>query len=365
MWISELRLLQFKNYENEQFVFHEGTNVLTGLNGMGKTNVFDALHYLAFTKGAFSSVDSLNIQHNRDYFSILGAFEGDGLSEVICYFEKQAGKNVKVDKVDLDRLSEHIGKIPLILSTPYDQALILEGSETRRKFIDGTISQWDQDYLQKLLQYQRLLKQRNAALKKAQNSSRASLNALLDIYDQDICTLSQLIANRRKDLITELVPFFQTSYKQISGSEEVASLIHKTHVLDDEFEKDLLSSREKDIITQRTSMGCHRDDFVFQLNGYPLKKEGSQGQQKSYLLSLKFSQFDLLKSKSKKPNILLDDLFDKLDDSRIDHILEIVNDKKRFGQVFITDARRERIKSLFNSRSGVKFFEISNGKIQE
>ena len=363
MWISLLQLQQFKNYENESFEFHPRLNVITGLNGMGKTNVFDALHYLSFTKSAFNSMDALNVMHERAYFSIIGKFETDESLETICYFEKGSGKNIQVNKSNLEKIGEHIGKIPLILSTPYDQALILEGSEARRKFIDGTISQFDSEFLSVLLKYQRVLKQRNACLKNAKTMNKKSLDSLLDVYDQDIVGFSKEISYKREQLVETLFPFFNTNYTNISDSKEAAGLSLNSHVLTDSFENSYSSNREKDIITQRTSMGCHRDDFIFLLNGHPLKKEGSQGQQKSYLLSMKLAQFDLLKSKSATPILLLDDLFDKLDDERIQHILNILNDDKRFGQVFISDARAERIKSLFADTTDLKFFEIREGKI--
>ena len=363
MRISQLQLQQFKNYENETFEFHPRLNVITGLNGMGKTNVFDALHYLSFTKSAFNSMDALNVMHERDYFSIVGKFQAEEPLETICYFHKQTGKNIQVDESNLEKIGEHIGRIPLILSTPYDQALILDGSEARRKFIDGTISQFDGEFLAVLLKYQRVLKQRNACLKNAKTMSKSSLNALLDVYDEEIVRFSKEISLKRKGLVDMLFPFFTLNYSDISGTREEAGLSLKSQVQDKEFHKEYANNREKDIIMQRTSMGCHRDDFIFTLNNHPLKKEGSQGQQKSYLLSLKLAQFDLLKSKSSVPILLLDDLFDKLDDERIQHILHILGNNDRFQQVFISDARVERISALFAETTDLKFFEIEEGEL--
>ncbi len=364
MYIQSLQLHNFKNYRDEAIAFHPRFNCFVGLNGMGKTNVLDSLHYLAFTKSAFSGTDNQNILHGEGFFSLNGTFGNSETQNIICYFEKGKGKVVKADKREVEKLSDHIGKVPLILSTPYDQALILEGSEGRRKFVDGTLSQFDRGYLDTLLQYQRVLRQRNAALKNAATMSRKSLHTLLDVYDKDICQLSLFLAGKRKQIEEVFSPHFEKSYRAISNAHEAASLTYRTQVLDTDFTKIFFGEREKDIVTQRTNMGCHKDDFLFLQDGYPVKKEGSQGQQKSYLLSLRLAQYDLLAAETgKRPILLLDDVFDKLDDQRIKSILRLLENDERFGQIVITDAREERIKDLFAGRSAVKFFEIREGKV--
>lgn len=363
MRISNIKLTDFKNYQEESFAFHPGFNCLVGLNGMGKTNVLDGIHYLAFTKSAFLSTDLQNIRHEERFFVIHGEFESENPLAVTCYQERGKKKVFKINKADPEKISDHIGIIPLILSTPYDTAIIREGSEVRRKFMDGTLSQINKQYLTDLLQYQKVLRQRNALLKNFEMQSEHSLNTLLDIYDEELIELSLSIAQQRQNFTAEFASYFVKSYQAIASPKETTSIEYETQILDEGFKSAFKAARKKDLITQRTTMGCHRDDLVFQLNHYPVKKIGSQGQQKSFLIALRLAQYDYLKDKKNdKPILMLDDVLDKLDDERIKKLIELLSDRDRFGQVILTDARIERINVMFNDNPEVKFFELANGK---
>ncbi|MDW3196249.1 MAG: DNA replication/repair protein RecF [Cytophagales bacterium] len=364
MRISKLRLEQFKNYEHETFEFHDRFNCLAGLNGAGKTNVLDALHYLAFTKSAFLGTDGQNILHDHHYFAIQGWFEGlDDPFDVICYQEQRKKKLIKVNKAEPERISEHIGRIPMVLTTPYDTSILREGSEVRRKFMDGTLSQFDHKFLGQLLNYQRLLKQRNATLKQSDQMTESSLQTLLDVYDAEMIPLSIAIATRRQDLVQQFEPFFAESY-QVIGTEHEATKVHYlSQVLEEGFESKYRANRKKDIIMQRTLLGCHRDDVDFLLNDHSVKKIGSQGQQKTFIVALRLAQYDFIHAqRSDKPILMMDDIFDKLDSQRIIRLLDLLHDEERFGQVILTDAHPDQIKNQFSDHSKVNFFEISHGK---
>ncbi len=364
MRISKLRLEQFKNYEQETFEFHEQFNCLAGLNGVGKTNVLDALHYLAFTKSAFLSTDGQNIQHDQQYFAIQGWFDGpEEPFDVICYQEQRKKKLIKVNKVEPERISDHIGRIPMVMTTPYDTSILREGSEVRRKFMDGTLSQFDHTFLAQLLNYQRLLKQRNATLKQSDQMTNNSLQTLLDVYDEEMVPLSIAIATRRDELVRQFEPYFAESYQVIGTTHEQTEVNFLSHVLLENFPEQYAANRKKDILSQRTLLGCHRDDVDFLLNGHSVKKIGSQGQQKTFIVALRLAQYDFIHARiSDKPILMMDDIFDKLDSRRIVRLLELLHDEVRFGQVILTDAHPDQIKNQFSDHSKVNFFEISHGK---
>ena len=360
MKISEIDLVQFKNYRQTKFVFNDRFNCITGLNGIGKTNLLDAVHYLAFTKSASSSTDAQSIQHDESYFSVKAQLVSNQPLTIHCYFEVGKGKVFKVNGTPVEKFGEHSGSVPTVLASPGDQTLITEGSEVRRKFIDGTLAQIDSEFLNQLLRYQKVVKQRNHTLKQSGNHQSSSLHRLLDVYDDEIINLSSSISQKRTDILEILQPFFTDNYQAISSSKEQATIAHMTAVLDSEFPDRYRASRAKDILTHRTHYGAHRDDFSFQLNNYPLKKEGSQGQQKSYVLALKLAQYDLLYQETTlKPILLLDDLCDKLDEERIASILHLLKDDHRFGQIFITDTRGVRIKQVLKDYPLTNFIEIT------
>jgi DNA replication and repair protein RecF len=269
---------------------------------------------------------------------------------------------LKFDGLEYDKLSDHIGKILVILHTPYDTEIIRDSSEYRRKWADSCISQHDHTYLEKLIHYQRVLRQRNALLKSMEGKLKSSDEKLLDTYDDQLIALSLSIKSIRKVFAEEIIPFFNANINWIVSDQEIPSIHYKTQV-DKGFHQVFKSFRKKDIMLQRTNCGIHRDDFLFFLNEQMIKRFGSQGQQKSFLISLRLTQYDyLLEKMGVKPILLLDDVFDKLDDERIKKIVLMLSDEKRFGQVFITDARKERSLRLFQDVSKKQIFEIENGK---
>ena len=365
MKLLSLKLTHFKNYEALRAEFSGGINCIVGKNGVGKTNLLDSLHYLSMTRSALNTVDQQNISYQQPFFAINSTFQiAEKEHKVNCYFEQGKKKIVKVDGKEVDKLSDHIGMIPSVLVTPDDTEIIKEGSEVRRKFFDSVISQHDRSYLEDLMGMQRLLKQRNSFLKK--NEGRRNINKnLLAVYDETLIPLFQSVSSRRKEFIEAFSPYFGKNYQQIFDGAENPTISYKSSLLKEDFEKEYRNASEKDIILERTTLGAHRDDYVFTLNKRPIKKFGSQGQQKSFILALKLAEYDYLQSlKGFDPLLLLDDIFDKLDDERIESLVTLLTDTKRFSQIFITDARIERSKAFFEGKDQVSFFEIEDGELK-
>ncbi|MFY0600827.1 MAG: DNA replication and repair protein RecF [Cyclobacteriaceae bacterium] len=365
MLLKTLKLLHFKNYSEQEIQFSEGINCVLGKNGMGKTNLLDAIYYLSMTRSAMNSTDTQNICHGDGFFSINGVFDHDASPlKVNAYFESGKKKAIKVDGKEPEKISEHIGKIPSVLTTPDDSEIIKEGSEIRRKLFDGVISQFDAQYLTDLIEMQRILKQRNSFLK--QNEGRRNINrTLLSVYDEKLIPLNLGICKKRVDFIKIFGEFFESNYMQIFAGEETPDISFKSDCLDENFEKNFAESLEKDLILQRTTVGCHKDDYIFKLNERPIKKFGSQGQQKSFIIALKLAVYDFLKDKKGfNPLLLLDDIFDKLDDERIGHLITLLSDTDRFPQIFITDAREERSRDIFKPFENISFLSVENGKVK-
>ncbi len=341
MKLQNIRLIQFKNYSKANFEFVDGINCLLGKNGVGKTNILDAIHYLAFTKSAFNAIDKENILHEQSFFSIKANFQGkDKTIEMLCAVQLGEKKLVRWEGKEYDKLSEHIGKLPLVLIVPQDTDIVREASEMRRKFFDNLLCQIDQKYLQILVKYNHLLKQRNALLKSLAERNRFDVSQI-EPYDELMAPLAIQITIAREDLLAQFLPIFQNFYKDLADGREQVDIRYQTSV-DSGFGEQLKVRRQKDFQQGRTTMGAHRDDFIFNIDGYPLKKYGSQGQQKSFVIALKLAQFEtLFSAKGQKPLLLLDDIFDKLDDKRIAYLLKMMADD-RFGQIFLTDARPER-----------------------
>lgn len=364
MYLKSLELLQFKNHEKTRLDFSPQINCFTGLNGSGKTNILDGIHYLSLTKSAVQSSDSLNVQHERDFFAIKGQFEIDEKPlEVRCTFElgkkKQIWQNGKV----LDKTSEHVGLVPLVLIAPDDTELIKGGSEGRRKFFDGLLSQLDRNYLAELIRYYHFLKQRNALLKQFAETGRRDLT-LLGSYDAEMVRLSQTLAKRRNELMSELAPLLQQHYAEISQGQEKVSVQYETEALRADFPDYFQELRKKDFITKNSNAGIHKDDYSFLIGEHPIRKIGSQGQQKSFIIALKLAQFQIFEqAKGEKPLLLLDDIFDKLDDVRIAQMMQLIS-RHTFGQIFLTDARPERSHAILTQLdSEVFFFGVEKGKV--
>ena len=353
MILKSLRLTSFKNHPDSFFEFGDRVNCILGKNGVGKTNLLDAIYYLSFTKSGLGSQDRLAISHEQKAFTLFGEYEK---LKVAIQFEKGKPKALKIDGQEPEKLSDVIGKVPLVLILPDDTSMIKEGGEERRKFFDGALSQFDHEYLLSLLKYGKLLKQRNSLLK--QGSERGIDKKLLDTYDEQIIPLALMISNRRKELALTFLPFLEKNYKDLHEELEVPGMVFKTHVLED-FEMQFKANMQKDQIMQRTMLGSHRDDFEFLLDDESIKKFGSQGQQKTFIISLKLALFDFLSDRTgDTPLLLLDDIFDKLDDTRIQKLVSLLEERSRFQQIFITDARKDRSKVLFGKDKSVNFIEL-------
>jgi DNA replication and repair protein RecF len=365
MQLHTLQLINFKNYESVKLDLSSKINVLVGKNGCGKTNLLDAIHYLSLTKSAFLSSDNYSIRHGERFFSIKGTFlAAESKQEVLCAVQAGSKKVLKEGVNEYQKLSDHIGKYPVVLIAPDDTQIVKEGSEERRKFFDSIISQLDSHYLNALIRYNHALKQRNGLLKMFAETN--SFDAIaLESYDVVLAETGSQLHKRRKDFITEFLPTFVGFYKFIVDHESVqldySSDLNQTGYLDG-----LRSSRQRDLLMQRTNFGVHRDDYVFTLANGDLKRLGSQGQQKSFIIALKLAQFEVIKKhKHLKPILLLDDIFDKLDDFRIQKLLELIKNAE-FGQLFITDARPDRTTSLLKKISAsASIFEVENGTVKQ
>ncbi len=365
MLLRELKLHSFKNYQEVKLAFADGAICIIGKNGMGKTNLLDAIFTVAMTKSALNLTDQQLIRHEDSFYAINSFFENEGaVYKVNMYCERGRRKQLKVDDAEVTRMSDHIGLIPCVLTTPDDSGIIQEGSEGRRRLFDMVIAQCDQNHLRNLMEYQKLLKQRNSLLKSVDHF-RASDVALLEVYDEQILPVNTSIAGCRKSFAAEFIPFFQENYKSIFPGLEAVSIRYESESLIPTFKERFISNRKKDLILQRTEMGNHKDDFYFEMNGQPIKKFGSQGQQKSFIIALKLAEYDFLKAKKGfNPVLLLDDIFDKLDDQRIAHLVNLLSDRTRFSQFFITDARSDRSKLFFQEKKQVTFLEVENGTIK-
>jgi len=365
MHLENISLNNFKNYESSQVQFSSEVNCFVGKNGSGKTNLLDAIYYLSFTKSAFTPQDIQCLRHEESYFSLKGVFELEEKERiVICGLQTGKKKLVKLDDKPYKRASEHLGKFPVVLIAPNDTDVIRGPSEDRRKFFDAIISQTNQHYLQQLIKYNHTIKQRNSLLKQFQEREYFDIT-LLKQYDAQLISLGKDIHSVRKAFIEEFQPQVAGHYQNISEKSEVVKLDYESH-FDGDIEALFEENLSKDRVLKRTSVGIHKDEYPFMMNERPIKKFGSQGQQKSYLISLKLANFDYLKNHlGLKPMLLLDDIFDKLDDFRITKLMDMVA-SDAFGQIFVTDARAERTIGIFEAMNHeVKIFEIEGGAVKE
>jgi DNA replication and repair protein RecF len=352
--IAKLSLFQFKNYESIEINFDAPVVCFLGDNGEGKTNLLDAIHYLTSCKSYFNAVDSQNIKSGEDQGSIAGEFMRNYQPEMVhCALRKNQRKIFKRNHKEYDRLAEHIGFLPSVIITPYDIELILEGSEVRRKFVDITISQYSNKYLEHLVAYNQALSQRNNLLKSFGKSGKYTPE-LLEPWDFQLVQHATFIYEERLKFFEKFIPVFNGMYQTISNGKEQASLEYKSDLATDSLENLLLKNRDKDKFLERTSAGIHKDELEFLLDGHPLKKFASQGQQKSYLIALKLAQYLTLKQENEAtPILLLDDLYDKVDETRVGNLLAWLHQNHR-GQIFITDTHTDRIPALL-SKMEAKF----------
>ena len=359
MYLKKISLFNYKNFSDASFSFDSKINCFVGRNGIGKTNVLDAIYHLSYGKSYFNPLSVQNIRHGEEFFVIDGEFDKEGRSEqIVCSLKKGQKKILKRNGKQYDKFSDHIGFIPLVIISPSDTDLITEGSETRRKFIDTVISQLDPHYLHHLIQYHKVIVQRNALLKYfAQN--RTFDKDTLSIYNEQLNSFGQPIFEKRKKFLSDFIPIFNKHHHAITESAEKVELVYQSHLDAGDFLELLKNSLDKDKILQYTSIGVHKDDLSFEIDGHPIKRFGSQGQQKSFLIALKLAQFEFVKKRSgQKPILLFDDIFDKLDEMRVGKIVKMVNNDD-FGQLFISDTHPERTEEIVKStHQSYKMFNL-------
>ena len=346
MYLQELSLINFKNYSQSELDFSPKINCFIGQNGVGKTNLLDAIYYLSMCKSYLNPIDSQNIRYDEDFFVLQGDYLLKEKHEnIYCGLKKNKKKQFKRNKKEYQKLSDHIGLLPVVMISPLDNSLILEGSDERRKFMDSVISQYDKVYLDNLIRYNRALVQRNKLLKDFYQN-RSFDKDTIEIWDDQLIALGEKIYHVRVNFVEELIPIFQEYYTRISGNKEHVKLVYDSQLHEGNFKELMAEAIEKDRVVQHTTIGIHKDDLLLTLGNYPIKKAASQGQQKTYLVSLKLAQFDFIKHISGfKPILLLDDIFDKFDRSRVRQIIELVAEN-HFGQIFITDTSQDRLEEI-------------------
>jgi DNA replication and repair protein RecF len=366
MYLKKLSLVNFKNYEETELEFSPKINSLVGNNGVGKTNILDAVHYLSLTKSFFNNIDSISVRHGEDYFIINGTFvRDDAEDQIYCAFQKQKQKVLKKNSKEYQKLSDHVGKYPVVMISPADNALISEGSEERRKFLNKIISQYNPEYLDSVLKYSKALQNRNRLLKDFKSSGKFD-NDALTIWDSQLVKYGTYVFHERKNLVNELIPVFQENYSMISSGKESVKLSYRSHLSEGDFAEALTNSVTKDRFLEYTTIGIHKDDLLLEMDGYSVKSLGSQGQQKSYLVALKLAKFEYIKQKSGiSPILLLDDIFDKFDAVRVEQIIRLVGND-RFGQIFMTDTHQSRLHEILSSHNThYKLFRIENNSVEE
>lgn len=363
MYLSRLRILNYKNIREADLAFSPKINCFVGNNGMGKTNLLDAVYYLSFCKSHCNAIDSQNITHDEEFLMLEGSYErGERKVDIHCDLKRRQKKHFKCDKKEYEKLSDHIGLLPLVIISPADGALISEGSDERRKFMDGFISQYDKKYLSCLLAYNNALSQRNAMIK-AENRE----DLLLDVLEAQMVEYGSYIFAKRSDFIEHFLPHFSEFHQIVSDGKEQVGLTYRSHLQDSlPFEEQLKATRDRDFLIGYSTKGIHKDDLDMEMGGLPIKRIGSQGQNKTYLIALKLAQFNFLKEQGGvRPILLLDDIFDKLDAQRVSRILQLLRDD-RFGQVFISDTDREHLSSILE-HSGCDYllFKVEDGVVEQ
>jgi DNA replication and repair protein RecF len=363
MYLKKLSLANFKNYSFAELEFSEKINCFVGDNGVGKTNLLDALYYLSFSKSFFNLIDYQNIRTSEEFFRLQGtySFNGEKTDVVECLQKRNQRKILKLNKKEYERMADHIGLIPLVMISPSDSNLVYNGSDERRKYMDSVISQFDKMYLDELISYQKALFQRNKLLKYfAENHSFDVL--AMEVWDIQIVNLGRKIHEKRVEFISKFTTVFQKYFQMISGGKEDVGIAYESQLHENDPSKLIEETIRADRAAGFTTAGIHKDDLVFTIRDMPLKKFGSQGQQKSYLVAIKLAQFDYTRDiKGYKPILLFDDLFDKLDDNRVEQLLRLVSDDN-FGQVFITDTSKERIlKTVMKIGADHALFNINEG----
>ncbi len=366
MFLSRLLLQNFKNYQLLDLELSPGINGLVGKNGCGKTNVLDAVHYLSMCKSYLNNIDRQNVHFDQSFFFIQGNWNSDEkISEVHCAFKVGAKKVIKYNKKPYEKIADHIGRFPVVFISPYDGDLIAEGSDMRRKWMDGILVQLDKNYLEDLQRYQKVLDQRNALLKNM-FEHRLFDRESIEVWNIQLVALGEKIFKKRATFLEEFIPVFERFYYEIGNDNESIGLEYRSQLNEGSFTDLLAASEKKDAFTQYTNVGTHKDDLIFTIKGHPVKKFGSQGQQKSFIIALRLAQYDYLKMhKNTKPVLLLDDIFDKLDNLRVEKLIRLVT-ADYFGQVIVTDTDNRRMIELFESLNiERKLFQVDESQITE
>ena len=366
MYLNRLHIINYRNIKQADIQLSEGINCFVGHNGAGKTNLLDAVYYMSFCKSFFASADSQNICHNEPFFVIQGDYIRNDMDvQIYCGVKRGSKKQFKCNKKDYPRFSDHIGLLPLVVVAPFDELLIADGAEERRKYIDSIISQCDKVYLDNLVRYNRLLQQRNALLKQLQEMPVPDFS-VLDVYDYQMAQLGNVISQKRARLVESLAPKLTTFYQHISSDAEQVAVNYITGLQRYDLYQGLIEARPRDLALGYTSRGIHKDDVEFLLGSYPMKRVGSQGQRKSFVVALKLAQYQYLTTHNGiKPILLLDDVFDKLDKQRGDNLISLVAGDM-FDQIFISDTNADRLSTVLErSEKPYKIFTVSGGEINE
>ena len=362
MYLKKLSLINFKNIREENLEFRPGINCFVGDNGAGKTNVIDAVYFLSMCKSSLAMTDGQSMRHGSDFFLLDGQYLTDGgrNESVVCAFARKGGKTLKRNGKEYERLSDHVGLIPVVIVSPADTMLISDAADERRRYLNGFISQLDRAYLQALVRYNAVLGERNRLLKISRDEQ------MLCIYDRQLVEQGGIIHRKRSEIAALLEPEVARYYRHLSSDREQVTLEYRSELNDTPFEELLLKSREKDFVNGFTTAGIHRDDLVLRIGGYPLRKYGSQGQQKSFLIALKLAQYALVaQAKGEKPILLLDDLFDKLDAGRVEQLIRLVSEDS-FGQILITDCNPTRLRTILDKAGGeYALFTVGNGAVTQ
>ena len=361
--LEKIVISDFRNIELQELEFSPNINCISGNNGEGKTNLLDAIHYLSMTKSAFATSDKFSFRHGTEEFSLLGTYKMEnGLnSRFALKMNAKGEKKVRRDDKPYGRVSEHIGVLPIVMVSPSDISMVSESGEERRRFVNAVLSQMDAEYMSALQQYNRLLQQRNKMLKELNPDQ-----TLLEVIDMRMAALAQPIHQKRRDFIESLKPIVSEYYATLSGGSEKVDIEYESDLFKGPLDALLSSAFEKDKILKYTSAGIQRDDFIFTMNGWPLRRHGSQGQQKSFLVSLKFAQYEIMKKNyGFAPLLLLDDVFDKLDMGRISNLLQMVSGSD-FGQIFITDSNKVRMSGIVDALTQDRsYFETVSGTFKK
>lgn len=364
MFLTTLKLTNYKNYSIVNAVFDKEVTVFSGQNGTGKTNILDAIYQLSFCKSNFQHKDSLLVKNGEDLFRLEGHYRDNDIPhKTVVKFDSKTKKQIEYDGKKVSKISDHVGHIPLVFIGPRDIQLFFDGSSERRRFIDSGLCQFDRLYLNNLVKYNRLLTQRNSYLKST--TPQAADFTLIQSYDEQLAVSGTEIHKKRFEFVERLSSIFNQVYRSISDDKESVSCSYSSQLFDQSFEELLKQSREKDLFLQRTTQGIHKDDLIFKLNDQILKQFGSEGQLKTFLLSLKLSMWHLIKDEtSKEPILLLDDIFAKLDVDRVKNLLSYIQTTCR-TQIFISDTDSRRVSEILSALSQThNVFQIENNQIQ-